>query len=89
MKDPYFDPGAGWHYSNTNYVLLGQVVERVAGRSWAAELRARFFDPLRLTSAFVQGVERPKTSVSHGYRFTSASKSASSPDRAPIFSASV
>ena len=30
---PYFAPGTGFHYSNTNYVILGLVVERVTGNS--------------------------------------------------------
>ena len=76
VKTPYFDPGTGWHYSNSNYVLLGQLVERVTGRSWASEVRARFLDPLRLTSASIQGVEKARTTISHGYRFTSSSRTA-------------
>ena len=32
---PYFAPGAGWHYSNTNYILLGMIVEKVTHRPWA------------------------------------------------------
>jgi len=76
VKTPYFDPGTGWHYSNTNYVLLGQLVKRVTGRSWATEVRSRFLDPLRLISASVQGAEKARTTISHGYRFTSASRTA-------------
>ena len=30
---PYFKPGRGWHYSNTNYLVLGMVAERVGGKS--------------------------------------------------------
>ncbi len=39
---PYFAPGAGFHYSNTNYVILGQVVERVTGRPLDAALERRW-----------------------------------------------
>ncbi len=45
---PYFAPGAGWHYSNTNYVLLGLVIEQVTGRPLAAELERRLIRPLGL-----------------------------------------
>lgn len=45
---PYFAPGAGFHYSNTNYVILGLVVERVTGRPLAAELQRRIIRPLGL-----------------------------------------
>jgi D-alanyl-D-alanine carboxypeptidase len=66
---PYFAPGMGWHYSNTNYLLLGLIAERVSGRSLAAELRARFLDPLGLSSAYVQVAESPRGPTAHGYRF--------------------
>jgi D-alanyl-D-alanine carboxypeptidase len=35
-------PTTGWHYSNTNYILAGMIVEAITGRSFAAELDARF-----------------------------------------------
>ena len=76
VKAPYFEPGTGWRYSNTGYVLLGQLIERITGNSWANEVRVRFFDPLRLGSAYVQGAERPRGAISHGYRFTSSSRTA-------------
>ena len=28
---PYFKPGKGWHYSNTNYVILGLLAEQLDG----------------------------------------------------------
>lgn len=39
-------PGAGYHYSNTGYLLLGLMIEQVTGRSWATELQDRIFDPV-------------------------------------------
>jgi D-alanyl-D-alanine carboxypeptidase len=45
---PYFAPGAGFHYSNTNYVVLGLVIERVTGRPLARELERRLLRPLGL-----------------------------------------
>ena len=80
LKNPYFEPGTGWHYSNTGYVLLGQIAERATGTSWASEIRARFLDPLRLSSAFVQGFEATRTTLSRGYRFTSTSRAAKAID---------
>jgi D-alanyl-D-alanine carboxypeptidase len=53
-----FPPGTGYAYSNTNYVLLGQVIQAVTGSSWAVEVRRRIIDPLRLTHTFVAGVDR-------------------------------
>src|SRR4051812_18669923 len=31
VRKPYFRPGKGWHYSNTNYLLLGMIAEKVSG----------------------------------------------------------
>ncbi len=46
---PLFKPGADVHYSNTNYTLLGLIVERASGNSLEHELRTRIFEPLKLT----------------------------------------
>lgn len=43
-----FEPGAGWRYSNTNYYLLGMVVAKASGRSYAAFMQDEFFMPLGL-----------------------------------------
>jgi D-alanyl-D-alanine carboxypeptidase len=69
---PYFAPGTGWHYSNTNYLYLGLVAERVTGRTLAAALRERFFTPLGLLETWYQAVEEPLGPVAHGYRFASS-----------------
>ena len=70
---PYFKPGKGWHYSNTNYLVLGLIAERVDGRSLATQLRTRFFEPLDLEHTFEQIEESPAGPVAHGYRFDGAS----------------
>jgi D-alanyl-D-alanine carboxypeptidase len=69
---PYFAPGTNWHYSNTNYLLLGLIAERVTGRPLAEELRRRFLDPLGLESAWYQVAEKPRAPLAHGYRLTGA-----------------
>jgi D-alanyl-D-alanine carboxypeptidase len=69
---PYFKPGKGWHYSNTNYLLLGLIAERVGGRSLSTQLRTRFFEPLRLDHTFEQIHGSPSGPVAHGYRFDGA-----------------
>jgi len=43
-----FAPGARWSYSNSGYILLGYVVERVSGVSYARFLQANIFDPLQM-----------------------------------------
>jgi D-alanyl-D-alanine carboxypeptidase len=46
---PTSAPGAAWRYSNTNYVLAGQLIERVTGNTYAQEVRRRIVRPLALT----------------------------------------
>ena len=48
-QPPVFAPGTGFFYSNTNYNLLGLIIERVTGRSWRREVTRRVIRPLRLT----------------------------------------
>src|SRR5438445_4297375 len=43
---PRFAPGAGWSYSDTNYYVLGLIVEAATGHSLASELRRRLVVPL-------------------------------------------
>ena len=73
MKKPYFAPGTGYHYSNTNYLVLGMLAEAVGGAPIADQLHARFLDPLGLTSTTYQGSEPPAAAPAHGYQFTGAS----------------
>lgn len=46
---PLFPPGDGYHYSDTNYILAGLIVEQVTGRGYYDVLRRRFLDPMGLT----------------------------------------
>ena len=45
---PPFAPGEGWEYSDTNYIVLGMIVERAGGAPYYQQLRARILEPLKL-----------------------------------------
>ncbi|HEV3140038.1 MAG TPA: serine hydrolase domain-containing protein [Vicinamibacterales bacterium] len=45
-----FEPGTKWQYSNTNYVIAGMIVERVAGMPLVGFLSERVFRPLKMLS---------------------------------------
>ncbi|NKY14068.1 serine hydrolase domain-containing protein [Streptomyces somaliensis] len=51
-------PPGGFAYSNTNYVVLGRIVEQVTGRSYAAEVHRRIVSPLGLTGTSFPGARR-------------------------------
>jgi D-alanyl-D-alanine carboxypeptidase len=52
---PLFDPGAGWSYSNTNYILAGMVIEAASGESYADAVDSRILRPLHLRRTVVPG----------------------------------
>jgi CubicO group peptidase (beta-lactamase class C family) len=47
-----FDPGTKWQYSNTNYVIAGAIVDKVAGKPLWQFLEEHIFRPLEMKSAF-------------------------------------
>jgi len=55
---PYGPPGAAYHYSDTGYILLGAIIERVSGRPLAAAYRSLLrFDRLGLTHTYLETLE--------------------------------
>jgi len=73
---PYFAPGSGWHYSNTNYLLLGLVAETVGGAPLGDQIRTRLLEPLGLRHTWYQPTEAAIAVSAHGYRFGSGAKDA-------------
>ncbi|MFI0480518.1 serine hydrolase domain-containing protein [Actinomadura sp. 9N215] len=63
------EPGEKWSYSNTNYTLLGVVIESLTGHDLSAELHRRLFGPLGMTKTYLpvkppEGIKGPH---GHGY----------------------
>jgi D-alanyl-D-alanine carboxypeptidase len=52
---PDFAPGTNWEYSNTNYVLLGMVINKATGHTWQDEVTTRIIKPLALHHTIVPG----------------------------------
>ncbi len=70
VNEPYFPPGGGFHYSSTNYTLLGMIVSKATGSTAAEEIRRRFLAPLHLHHTLVLDAETrvPETmSVAHAW----------------------
>jgi len=71
-----FEPGTRWSYSNTNFLILGRVVERVSGEPFGAFLAHRFFTPLGMTHTTF-APSHQDSAMAHGY--TSVALGAATP----------
>ncbi|HEX4169135.1 MAG TPA: serine hydrolase domain-containing protein [Bryobacteraceae bacterium] len=60
-----FEPGTQWQYSNTNYVIAGTILERVAGQKLLPFLQEHFFSPLAMSSAADCDVKSPEDAASY------------------------
>lgn len=57
VRKPYGPPGSGWHYSDTNYTLMGLVLRRAGGTSVAESLHRLVLDPHGMRRAALQPEE--------------------------------
>jgi CubicO group peptidase (beta-lactamase class C family) len=65
--DPYFAPGEGYHYANTDYFLVGLMIEAATGNRLADEIRSRILDPLGLADTAMVGDESATGEHVDGY----------------------
>jgi CubicO group peptidase (beta-lactamase class C family) len=63
-----FEPGTRWQYSNTNYVIAGQIVEKVSGKPLIEFLRLRILNKLKMDSATDITSAKWSASDPDGYR---------------------
>lgn len=49
-----FEAGKGWDYSDTNYIVLGMIIERVTGKKFYDEARRRFIKKFKLNDTIAQ-----------------------------------
>ncbi len=73
VKSPYWAPGKGYFYSNTDYVLLGMAIEKATGKKVADLVRSDFLKPLGMTHTFLQTEETATGPKAHGYMAATAS----------------
>ncbi|HEU4871719.1 MAG TPA: serine hydrolase domain-containing protein [Pyrinomonadaceae bacterium] len=65
-EKPPFEAGKGWDYSDTNYIVLGIIIEKVTGKKFYDEANRRLLKPLKLTDTIPQDGPRLK-GVVQGY----------------------
>jgi D-alanyl-D-alanine carboxypeptidase len=66
-RNTYFAPGEGWHYSNTGYILLGMIIEKITGNTIDDEIRKRIIVPLGLKHTSVPNGPDIEGEYAHGY----------------------
>lgn len=50
---PHFIPGQGYHYTDTEYVLLALIIEKVSGLSYNTFLKKYIFQPLAMNASYI------------------------------------
>jgi D-alanyl-D-alanine carboxypeptidase len=68
-RPPYFPPGQGFHYSNTNTVLLGLIIEQLTGRRLADVFRDRIIDRLGMRHTLLPDSDALPAPHPQGYMF--------------------
>ncbi len=61
----HFEPGTAYSYSNTNYWLLGDILEIVTGKNLQQLMKEEIFEPLEMNSSWIE--RRENNSVARGY----------------------
>ena len=88
QQDLNFEPGEKYEYSNSGYVILGGIIEKVSGLSYSEFLQARIFAPLGMSSTYYTNASDIKEAKAVGY-FTRPAGHANAPeiDTSLLFSA--
>ena len=64
----FAEPGTTFQYSNANYALLSLLIETLDRRSFEQAIKARIFEPLGMSSSFIQVPLSDTVPVATGYR---------------------
>lgn len=62
-----FSPGERFEYSNSNYILLGAIIEEVSGQSYEDYLRTHIFVPARMTQTRLSSAGIEDSVLARGY----------------------
>lgn len=75
----YFPPGQGYRYSNTNYVILGRIAEKVSNKPLEQLLRQRILEPIGAKHTYLRGKEEPLMELAVGKKANGATETSWGP----------
>ncbi|MCC5913252.1 MAG: beta-lactamase family protein [Balneolaceae bacterium] len=64
-REPHFPPGKGYRYNDTNYHLLGFIIEAVTGKPCHEVFAERIFRPLGMDHSYILGRSEPEVPAKH------------------------
>jgi D-alanyl-D-alanine carboxypeptidase len=67
---PVFEPGAKNEYSNTNFILLGFIIEKLDKKTYAASVRSRIIDKIGLKNTYYGAKINPLNNEARSYKWT-------------------
>jgi len=62
-----FRPGSRWAYSNTNYILLGMIIEKISGQSYKDFVAVNLLQPIGMTKTEVEPPADTSAPQAEGY----------------------
>ncbi|HKO82420.1 MAG TPA: serine hydrolase domain-containing protein, partial [Chitinophagaceae bacterium] len=63
-----FKPGTRFSYSNTNFVMLALIIEKISGQSFAAFMKEKIFGPLQMNDTYVYSLADSATAI-HSFNY--------------------
>ncbi|MBD1367060.1 beta-lactamase family protein [Mucilaginibacter sp. ZT4R22] len=71
---PEFEPGEKYKYSNTNFILLGYIIENITGKPYAEVVKKRITDKIGLKDTYYGGKINPVNNEAFSYRYAGSWK---------------
>jgi D-alanyl-D-alanine carboxypeptidase len=68
-QKPDFEPDTKADYSNTNFVLLGYIIEKITGKPYAEELKKRITSKIGLTDTYYGSKTNPANNEAYSYSY--------------------
>ncbi len=67
----YFKPGSRWDYSNTGYIILATIVEKISGKAFSDFMDENIFEPLDMNNSFAHSnlLSNKKGNILIGYHY--------------------